>query len=258
MNIKQPDRFLSLLAEAEQAEFCGWDFSWLNGRLIQEAPPWDYSTLAKQQISKAHSILDMGTGGGELLATLTPLPPDTHATETYPPNQMLASKRLAPLGVQVHPLDEETSLPFSNDRFDLVLNRHESFDPTEVFRVLKEKGWFITQQVGALDNLELNQVLEKNPSIPYTTWGLASASMGLYETGFDIKRSEKAVLKSTFRDIGAVAYYLKAIPWQVAGFTTESHLEQLSKLHNLIERQGPFVATAHRFLIIAQKKEIQS
>jgi len=39
VNTTHPDRLLSLLAEAERAEFSGWDFSWLKGRLIQEETP---------------------------------------------------------------------------------------------------------------------------------------------------------------------------------------------------------------------------
>jgi hypothetical protein len=36
-----------------------------------------------------HSLLDMGTGGGELLASMAPLP-DVWATEGYPPNVPIA------------------------------------------------------------------------------------------------------------------------------------------------------------------------
>jgi len=31
----------------------------------------------------------------------------------------------------------------------------------------------------------------------------------------------------------------------------------LAALHNIIERQGEFISTAHRFLLIAQKKASQ-
>lgn len=254
MNILNPERYHKLAANAQAAGFSGWDFSWLNGRMIQENPPWDYDRLVKEQLNKTHSLLDMGTGDGELLASLAPLPPDTHATEAYPPNQTIALERLSTLAVTVHAIKENTTLPFSNARFDLVINRHEDFDPEEVFRVLKPHGFFITQQVGGLDNLELNQVLEDNLSFPFVKWGLASALSRLYEANFHVVRAEKAALKTIFTDIGAVLYYLKAIPWQVVGFNPETHFPQLVRLHNIIERHVQFVTTAHRFLIVAQKR----
>jgi len=254
MKIINPARFQRLIRDAQNTGFSGWEFSWLNGRMIQEDPPWKYQHLVKDAFSKTNSLLDLGTGGGELLASLAPLPPDTHATESFPPNQEIARERLAPLKVELHPTTTDSPLPFSDNRFDLVISRHESYQPAEVWRILKPGGLFITQQVGGLDNLELNQVLEDNPSISFSSWGLAGALTGLYETGFHIERAEKATLVSKFIDIGAVVYYLKAIPWQVEGFSVETHYSQLVHLHNIIERQGEFIATAHRFLIIASKK----
>jgi hypothetical protein len=120
--------------------------------------------------------------------------------------------------------------------------------------VLKPSGVFITQQVGGLDNLELNQVLEDKLSFPFTSWCLASALQGLYEAGFAIFHSDQAVRRCSFLDIGAVVYYLKAIPWQVDDFSPETHRNGLVLIHNIIEDRGKFVSTAHRFLIVAQKE----
>ncbi len=254
MRTIHPERYQRLIAEAQAADFSGWDFSWLAGRMVQEAPPWDYPDLVRQAMTEADSLLDLGTGGGELLAALAPLPPDSHATEAYAPNQAIARERLAPLGVTLHETIDGVPLPFSDDHFDLVISRHESYDPQEVYRVLKEGGRFITQQVGGLDNLELNQILEDRITYPYTGCSLAKDLLGLYEAGFEVHQAEKAALPTVFKDIGAVVYYLKAIPWQAPGFNIETHKERLMKLHILIERQGQFITTAHRFLILARKE----
>ncbi len=256
MEIINPERFGQLVAEAQSAQFTGWNFSWLDGRLIQEDPPWDYPSLVNKHLQTTSSLLDMGTGGGELLASLAPLPADCHATESYAPNQTIARNRLTPLGITLHSLQEGAPLPFNDARFDLVINRHDDFGPAEVFRVLKPGGRFITQQVGGLDNLELNQVLEDKLSFPFTDRCLSEALTGLYEAGSIVDHAQKAALTSTFLDIGAVIYYLKAIPWQVEGFSVRTHQERLIRLHNVIERQGQFIATAHRFLIIAHKEGI--
>ncbi len=253
MKCIHPERFNRLVEEALAADFSGWDFSWLEGRMVQEKPPWDYSDLVRSHFSTAHSLLDQGTGGGELLASLAPLPPDTHATEAYPPNQPIACARLAPLGVTVHPIEDDHHLPFEDRTFKLIINRHEYFDAHELVRLLKPSGVFITRQVGGLDNLELNQVLENEETFPYHRWGLADALTQLYDAGLTVARAEKAALRASFLDIGAVVYYLKVIAWQVEGFNIEKHHEQLVAIHNIIERQGAFLTTAHRFLILAQK-----
>ena len=249
-----PERFQRLVTKAWSADFSGWDFKWLEGRLVEEPLPWDYARIVRGHFPGVRTLLDMGTGGGELLASLAPMPPETHTTESYPPNQVIAKTRLEPLGVQVHALQEGAPLPFPPNTIDLVINRHEEYHPTEVFRILRPGGLFITQQVGGLDNLELNQVLEDRLRFPFTNWCLAQALNNLYEAGFEVLHSDQATLRYTFLDIGAVVYYLKAIPWQIKAFSPETHQEGLTLIHNIIERRGQFVCTAHRFLIIAQKE----
>jgi SAM-dependent methyltransferase len=256
MECIHPERFDRLVAEALAAGFSGWDFSWLDGRMIQGEPPWDYPGLIQSHFSGASSMLDMGTGGGELLASLGPLPPNTHATEAYPPNQPIARARLAPLGVTVHAIEDDHILPFKDGAFDLIINRHEYFDAQEVHRLLKPGGVFITQQVGSLNDLELNQVLEDEDSLQYGRWGLADALQRLYEAGMTASRADKAALRATFLDIGAVVYYLKVISWQVRDFDPQTHHDGLVAIHNIIARQGEFITTSHRFLIVAQKRSV--
>jgi SAM-dependent methyltransferase len=254
MKIINPQRYQALVDQALSAPFTGWDFSWLDERMVQEEPPWDYTSVVKEHLVNARSLLDMGTGGGEFLASLAPLPPETHATESYPPNQRIAKTRLTPLGVYVHDIQDKSRLPFDNQYFDLILNRHDDFNPLEIYRTLKPGGRFITQQVGGLNNLEINQVLEDAISFPFTSWSLVSTETELSAAGLIVDRAESAALRTQFLDIGALVYYLKAIPWQVEGFNPVSHAEKLVHLHNYIERQGSFSTTAHRFLILAHKE----
>jgi hypothetical protein len=39
MKIVHPECYQRLLREAQEADFSGWDFSWLEGRMIQADPP---------------------------------------------------------------------------------------------------------------------------------------------------------------------------------------------------------------------------
>jgi len=98
--------FETLIQEAEQAHFSGWDFSWLRERWIESEPDWDYGALVLERIPAAQALLDMGTGGGEFLASLPSRPAQTCATEAYPPNLPVARARLEPLGIPVSHVDE--------------------------------------------------------------------------------------------------------------------------------------------------------
>ena len=136
------------VAEALEASFSGWDFSWLADRWITDPLPWNYGERVLAAFSGVDSLLDMGTGGGEFLASLAPLPPDAWATENYAPNMPIARGRLEPLGIHLVTGVPDDALPFPSERFDLVINRHELYDTAEVYRILKPGGRFMTQQVG--------------------------------------------------------------------------------------------------------------
>ncbi|MEX0875333.1 MAG: hypothetical protein WD646_02505 [Actinomycetota bacterium] len=53
----------------------------------------------------------------------------------------------------------ESRLPFRDSSLDLVIDRHEAFRATEVARVLRPGGTFLTQQVGSRNEMELNDAL---------------------------------------------------------------------------------------------------
>lgn len=246
--------FERLIAEALAQDFSGWDFSCLDGRWEEAELPWDYRKVVFGCSRSVQSLLDMGTGGGEMLATLAPLPPQALATEGYPPNVPVARARLAPLGCRVVAVDgDEDDLPFEAETFDLVINRHESYFPLEVRRILKPRASFITQQVGGRHTIRLNEWLQETVYYEYADWDLEKAVRQLEEVGFQILDTREAFPCKKFFDIGAVVFYLKVIAWQIEDFSVERYYDRLAALHNEIQEHGSFEASSHYFYIEARK-----
>ena len=147
------EKLVEIWRREEQQPFTGWDFSYLEGRLLEGPPPWAYLARAAELMQQSSAALDMGTGGGERLLELREHWPDKIvAIEDYAPNLRLAQERLGPLGVQVEsaPLTGHGSLPFADEEFDLVLNRHSGLNCAEVARILAPGGVFLTQQIHGL------------------------------------------------------------------------------------------------------------
>lgn len=238
----------------ERQPLVGWDFSYLDGRMLDEPAPWSYETRAAELMRRARSVLDLDTGGGERLLTLRPdWPVAVVATESYPPNLTLATERLAPLGVQVVDAesDERAALPFGDASFDLVLNRHGGLNIAEIARVLTPGGSLLTQQVHGLTLLDLLTLFGATPQWPDATPEkylplIANAGLTLVEL-------REHTGSMTFTDVGAIVYYLHAIPWLVPGFSVATHTAPLLALHARITRGEPLRFGTRGYLIEARK-----
>ncbi|EOP53769.1 class I SAM-dependent methyltransferase [Bacillus nitratireducens] len=254
--MKRDPLFLTFL-ESANTNFSGWDFSFISetGRMNSEPLSWSYGSTAFQLMQHAESMLDMGTGGGEFLSMLQPLPSTIYATEGYAPNVPIARKKLEPLGVTIVEVTDDTALPFQDSQFDLIVNQHESFSASEVKRILSTNGTFLTQQVGGLDCAELNEQFGTPLNSEFSSWSLKMACNELKENGFTILEAKEEFPLQRFYDVGAVVYYLKAIPWQIPDFIVDCYTEELYRIHEIILQKGYFDVKQHRFIIKANYVE---
>lgn len=244
--------FDRLVLEAEKLSVLGWDWAAIGDRYQESALPWDYTALVRNRLEGVNRLLDMGTGGGEWLIGLGDLPAETWATEVWEPNVPVAKANLEPLGVRVVQVEENSLAGLPDGFFDLVVNRHESFDAAEVRRVMRPGGVFVTQQVGGQDARELNEALEDEVRLPYAEWGVELASELLLRAGFEVLESRSAQVEYEFADVGAVVFYLNATPWQVDGFSVERDRERLWEMYCAMG-EGGLRATMYRFLVVARK-----
>lgn len=244
---------LEIWLREEAQPFQGWDFSYLHGRLFEDDPPWSYEQRVTGLLQSATSVIDLSTGGGERFAALRPhLPARTVATEEYPPNARLAHDRLAPLGIPVvmAASNELVTLPFAPAAFDLVLNRHGAFRSSEVARILTAGGTFLTKQVHGLWAYDLLAVFGATPQWPEAT---AEKYLPLLAAaGLTIISVLEWNGKIRFSDVGAIVYYLKAIPWLVPDFRVSTHQAELFRLQDQLEAGDELTFFAGTYMIEAR------
>ena len=240
--------------EEERQPFTGWDFSYLEGRIAREREPWSYTDRAADLMRDSSSVIDMDTGGGEkLLGLREHWPTRVVATEYYAPNYDLASERLSPLGIEVVRADisDTGPMPFGDSEFDLVLNRHAQFNSSEVARVLSPGGTFLTQQVHGMWLWDLKAAFDATPTFPDNR--PAKYVPKLKAAGLVMEAVEEWQGRMVFADVGAIVYYLKAIPWEVPGFTAKTHLKYLFALQDRLDSGEELGFHAARFLLEASK-----
>lgn len=249
------DNFKQRLLEEENRAFVGWDFSSLKGRMEEEDLPWDYKDIVINKLDDSMNLLDMGTGGGEFLLTLNHPYSNTTITESYEPNIELCKKKLSPLGISVVKVEDDAVLPFDNDSFDIVINRHESYDVNEVKRILKSKGLFITQQVGGKNNYNISKSIIPDYLPETIDFNLKNEVRKFEVAGFNIIFKDEFYPYVRFHDLGAFVYFAKIIEWEFPGFSVEKHYDKLLEMQMTIETNGYVDGDEHRFIIVARNEK---
>jgi SAM-dependent methyltransferase len=258
----RPATFDELISEALAAPFSGWDFSWLAARSPARGLPWSYGREVARRALLAETMLDMGTGGGEVLSRLAARSRHTVATEAWPPNVPIAASRLVPLGIPVvrdegaadnmrQDGSERGRLPFRDAAFGLVANRHEAFRADEVSRVLAPGGAFVTQHVDFHSFDELYRLVGLEPPDQPESW-LPIALRQVRDAGLTVQAAVRGEERYEFRDVGAVAYYLRVISWGIPEYSLDRCGAALRAAHE-DPSQWPALVRQRRFLMIAVK-----
>jgi len=240
--------------EEEVAHIHGWDFSHIYGRYDADNDlPWDYEKKVRQYLSIESNVLDYDTGGGEFLLSLNHPYDKTSATEGYKPNVLLCKERLLPLGIHFKECNDPSKIPYDDETFDIIINRHGDYEATELYRLLKKGGIFITEQVGGDNERDLVEMVLPGTKQPFPDLNLANQQKVFEEAGFQIMNAEEAYRPIRFYDVGAFVWFAHVIEWEFPGFSVDICFEQLLEMQKIIEEKGVVEGTAHRFLIVARK-----
>jgi SAM-dependent methyltransferase len=260
----------SAIEEALAVPIAGWDFSWLQGRARETRPPWNYASLVRAAMEGSEVSLDIDTGGGEFIERLAPVPGFLVATEGYAPNVSVAARRLVPHGItvvcagsapdnvdqdDVDPWASGSPLPFNESVFDLVIDRHSSYWPSEVYRVLKQGGTFLTQQRSeAGSDGEGWEDLFAWPPDPRRRFKLEFATGQLVRHGFEVRRADEADTPMVFRDLAGIVFYLRLVPWAVVDFDPNKDRQALERIQRRLMNDGELRIRASHMLIECGKE----
>ncbi|MFJ2948215.1 class I SAM-dependent methyltransferase [Streptomyces sp. NPDC087226] len=251
--------FEDLVEEGASVPTEGWDFSWFEGRASEARPSWGYATAVAVRLGAAEAVLDIQTGGGEVLdfalAQAPRRPGLAVATEGWPPNVAKATAVLRPRGVAVVASPEDASLPFADGAFDLVVSRHPvEARWQEIARVLADGGVYFAQHVGPGSVRELVEYfLGPQPDERRDARHPDRERRAAEAAGLEIVDLRAERLRIEFYDIAAVVHFLRKVIWMVPGFTVDAYLPRLRALHERIAAEGPFVAHSTRHLFHARK-----
>jgi hypothetical protein len=229
--------------------FSGW-MPDVRTRPLAPTASWDYMARARQLLTTASSVLDMGTGGGERFGELL----DGYsgravATEEWEVNVPIAAGHLRTLEAEaVH--CRSTQLPFAAASFELVLNRHEDLWPTDVARVLKPDGTVLTQQAW-MTWKELGRFI---PRRVFLADLFERYRDGFAAAGLDVQDARAVEWPAAYDSLGDFVYMLCIAPWEIPEFDPLGRdLEALLTLERALTTSDRLVLTHGSFIIEARK-----
>lgn len=188
--MKEPENIRIWKEEENIAHIHGRDFSHIAGRYTEETDlPRDYRQIIQSRLKPEMKLLDVDTGGGELLLSLHHPHENTGAAEAYPPNVALCRETQLPLRTDFRTGDGKDVLPFEDAAFDMIIDRHGDFHVQDIRRMLKDDGIFITEQVGAENDRELVELLLGKTELPFPEQYLEIACRKVRDAGFESGRT---------------------------------------------------------------------
>ena len=153
----------------------------------------------------------------------------------------------------------EEQQPFSGWDFAHLAGRMREDHPpwsyssraAEIARILTPGGTFLTQQVHGLWGYDLLAMFDATPQ-----WPDAAPEKyvpRLQQAGLTMIAVQDWSGALTFADVGAIVYYLKAIPWLVPRFSVTTHARHLQQLQRRLDRGKQLTFVAKQYLIEARK-----
>jgi len=120
--------------------------------------------------------------------------------------------------------------------------------------VLQSGGTLLTSQGGTRKySPDLVDALEGTPP-EWTQSGYEwDIDATLDKAGFLTVEKIDRLVSTTYRDIGAVVYFLKAVPWAIIDFDVDRYRDRLYKLHRRMQADGGFTVLSMQRLIEVRK-----
>ncbi|RCW76845.1 class I SAM-dependent methyltransferase [Saliterribacillus persicus] len=232
----------------------GWDFSKIQSS--SEGVSWDFYEEVIKKCKKTDVLLDIGTGGGEKIIKIAPqlsfligIDLSKSMLETALSNQEKSSAS----NIRFFQMSSD-DLKFPTGFFDVASSCHAPFSSSEVSRVLKSGGLFLTQQVSEADKSNLKEAFGRGQAFNETDGSLKKQYIKeLSEAGFSDIHSFEYNASEYFKGPKDLIFLLKHTPI-IPNFG--QNREDFEILNDFIEKnqtEKGIRTNSKRFLIIAKK-----
>ena len=119
---------------------------------------------------------------------------------------------------------------------------------------MKPGGIFLTQQVAGNNLQDFAEEFETDTPMAFLKETFDYWVKEIQNAGLKIIEAEEWQGHLEFLDVGAIAYFIKAIPWTAPDFDINKNMHDLEKLQRRLDKGERLVFTQGRFLFQSQKQ----
>jgi len=232
----------------------GYDFSRV--RTGRGPVLWDYVDVVRQYLKPTDRVLDIGTGGGEIFFSLASCFGKGVCVDVDPDMVKTARRNRSTLRIDhISVLQMEAGeLGFEANAFDVVLNRHVGVYASEIVRVLRPGGFFITQLVGQRTSLNILKAFDWTPaSFGPEWWQPASELADQFRShGCHVHAQAEYDVPYWFQDMASFMVWFMAVPWPEE-IELDKHWQNINRVLETCQTERGIETNEHRGLLIVQK-----
>jgi SAM-dependent methyltransferase len=235
-------------------KFNGWDFTKV--KCISEGVKWNFYSEVSRRCRKSDILLDIGTGGGEALLSIAEFALllvgiDNSAGMIQAANDNLKKSKKS--NVRIFQMDAE-KIDFPENFFNVVSNRHSSFNAIEAARVLANDGLFYTQQVSEDDKFNIKQAFGRGQSLGSQDGTLKNKYISeLSEAGFSDIQSFEFDAKEYYKNYEDLMFLLIHTPIIPDFGENEKDFAVLEKFIAENQTKKGILTNSKRFMLTARR-----
>jgi SAM-dependent methyltransferase len=153
-------------------------------------------------------------------------------------------------------------LEFPNSSFDLVINRQAPFTISEIVRVVKEEGYFITQQVAETNMLNILSEFGWDISALPQSQNFSAVISQFELLNCRVVAQAEYNVRYFVKDLESLIFWLKALLHKSAtgfpeSFDLDKHWLVIERIVSKYQTQRGIETNEHRRLLIVQKNQNQ-
>ncbi|ENH96333.1 hypothetical protein J416_11417 [Gracilibacillus halophilus YIM-C55.5] len=233
------------------AQIIGWDFSQLHVQSYGER--WDFFQEVEKLVKRTDKVLDIGTGDGSKLASFASDVEIIIGIDDSTEMIKQAKKKNDFHNIQFHVMNSKT-LDFPNQSFDIVSCRHAPFVASEVERVLKPNGVFLTQQVSEGDKQNIVSIFQRGQHQCREKGHLLQRYMNqLTEAGFSNLYTDTYVATEYYQTAEDLLFLLQHTPIIPDFGQKKEDAQKFDRLVQDYQTTKGIQTNSERFLIVARK-----